>query len=86
MHLEQVSQAHALVVVAAKKVVLVLEEMAVPRPNKVAQRRSTQLNNNLVLRLLINSNHKISNVTETYMTPTNASENPFESPGWPSSL
>lgn len=77
VHLEQVLLAHALVVVAAKKVVLVLEETAVLRLNRVVQRRNIRLSNNRALRPPASSNHKISNVTETYLTPTNASQNPF---------
>lgn len=70
VHLEQVLLAHALVVVAAKKL-HVLEETAVPHLNKAVQRRNnTQLSNNRALRPPANNSHKISNITETYLTPT----------------
>lgn len=70
VHLEQVLLAHALVVVAAKKL-HVLEETAVPHLNKAVQRRNNiQLSNSRALRPPANNNHKISNITETYLTPT----------------
>lgn len=81
VHLEQVL-GRALVAAAARKVVLVPEETAVPRLSKVAQRR----NSNRAPRHPASNSHKISNVTETYLTPTNASQKSVLFAGVASSL
>lgn len=73
VHLEQVL-ARALVAAAARKVVLVPEETAVPRLSKVARRRSSTRPSSEAPRHPASNSRKISNVTENYLTPTNASQ------------